>query len=108
MCDFFTDLSSTEGESCRNPFVLRVIQEFSPPSPEARVHDIWQPSTGSFLTLHQQSLVQRPDTQAGMTSAQVLHCKSLDNEGLAPVLHKKVTLTLGQNPMLRRRKRRQV
>lgn len=91
-----------------NPFVLKVIHDWGPSSPMALVKDETQPSAGNLKTLHadfERVLTLKP-AAAGISGADILKCKSLDNEGLAPVLRQEVKLTIGTSKLLAKRSRR--
>jgi len=93
-----------------NPFVLKVIHDWGPSSPVALVKDDIQPATGDLKTLHSdfdRFLTLKPCVPAaGITGQDILKCKSLNNEDLAPVLRQEVKLTIGSSKLLAKRSRR--
>ena len=92
-----------------NPFVLKVIQDWGPQSPVAVAKDEYQPATGSIKTLRQDSksmLTLKPVEAVGISGQDILKCKSLNNEDLAPVLRTEVTLALGRSKLLQKRGRK--
>lgn len=91
-----------------NPFVLKVIQDWGPTSPVALTKDEEQPATGNLKTLHcDLDRFLKPCVPApGVTGQDILKCKSLNNEDLAPVLRQEVKLTIGSSKLLAKRSRR--
>lgn len=102
--------SSVKQRRLPNPFVLKVIHDWGPSSPVAVTKDDTQPSAGNLKTLHsdfERVLTLKPTAPAaGISGADILKCKSLDNEGLAPVLRQEVKLTIGSSKLLAKRSRR--
>lgn len=88
-----------------NPFVVKVIQEWGPPSPVAVIADATQPATGNFKSLRADRQLLQPE-HSGISSQDILKCKSLNNEDLVPVLRQEVTLTIGSSKLLQKRARR--
>lgn len=92
--------------SLPNPFVLRVQEDFGPPSPVAVVKDVAQPAKGCLKKLRsERSWHGGKIPQKGPSSEDVLRGKLLENETLSPTLRKDVALNLGQNRLLERRTR---
>lgn len=91
-----------------NPFVLKVIQDWGPQSPVAVAKDEYQPAAGSIKTLREDKpmLTLKPTTVNGVSGQDILKCKSLNNEDLAPVLRTEVTLALGRSKLLQKRGRK--
>lgn len=108
------DVSSTTATAKQrrlpNPFLLKVIQDWGPSSPVAHTKDEAQPSTGSLRTLHSDlpaMLTLKPgNTAGGVSSQDILKCKSMNNEDLIPALHQEVKLTIGSSKLLQKRSRR--
>jgi len=46
------------------------------------------------------------NTAGGVSSQDILKCKSMNNEDLIPALHQEVKLTIGSSKLLQKRSRR--
>lgn len=86
--------------SQKHPNLLRVLQEIQPSSPVCRVKDREQPSQGYLTRQSFDFLTSAPDKKR-----EILQCKALHNEKLAPTMQQEVVLTMGNSLLLRKRQR---